>query len=384
MPIEVYTGKPGNGKTAFMVKRLLAEAKKKDARPLFAAGIDGLAPGLATVLDNPTRWNEYVLDETGTCGCSAADVVFKDDKGVEIRREKRAHRHDLVPDGALVFVDEAWKWFGHLHDASRQATPKHVLDLAEHRHRGIDFVWTTQGPNQLYPFVRPLCADHYHHVRRFGTQFVDVFHWQELQEDVKSTTRRESAQHSLQALPTESFGAYKSAEVHTIKRRLPKKLLMIPALVVTLGVLSWIAVESLRPANAKPDAPMVAGEADPYTGPVAAAQTAETVRPMTAEEWAQRFVPRISSVPGSAPAFDHREPVSVPQVFCGIGESMGCRCYTEQGTRYEMDLAECTALVHQGGIYDHFKQPEHERDDTDDDGGALPLADDLATLGVAP
>ena len=45
MPIEVYTGKPGNGKTAFMVKRLLAEAKKKDARPLFAAGIDGPANG---------------------------------------------------------------------------------------------------------------------------------------------------------------------------------------------------------------------------------------------------------------------------------------------------------------------------------------------------
>lgn len=100
MPIDLYTGQPGNGKTALMVERLIAEAKKAE-RPIFAAGIEGLKPGLAEVLDDPRGWNA------------------KDSSG-----------EFIVPNGSLIFVDEAWKWFGHLHDASRQATPKHVLDLA--------------------------------------------------------------------------------------------------------------------------------------------------------------------------------------------------------------------------------------------------------------
>ena len=380
MPIEVYTGKPGNGKTAFMVKRLLAEAAKKEGRrPLFAAGIDGLAPGLATVLDNPTQWNRYVLDPEGSCKCGAADLVEKDAKGVEVSRTKRPHRHDLVPDGSLVFIDEAWKWFGHLHDASRQATPAHVLDLAEHRHRGIDFVWTTQGPNQLYPFVRPLCADHYHHVRRFGTQFVDVFHWQELQEDVKSTTRRESAQHSLQALPKEAFGQYKSAEVHTIKRRLPLKLLAIPAIVVGIALCSWAAYASLRPeAQAERMSTGTAATA----GAVEAGRVAASVDgPMTATTWAERFVPRISGIPASAPAYDDRQVVSYPQVACGIGATMGCRCFTEQGTRYEMDQEQCATLVQEGGVYDPFKAPSTAPVQATEAPPA-PLADDLAALGL--
>lgn len=75
---------------------------------------------------------------------------------------------------------------------------------------------------QLYPFARPLIADHFHCVRRYGTSLVDVYHWEELQDDVKSTTKRENARRTTRMLPGNVFGAYKSAEVHTIKRRIPK------------------------------------------------------------------------------------------------------------------------------------------------------------------
>ncbi len=107
MPITVLTGTPGGGKTALMMERLLEESKRAE-RPLFAAGIDGLQHGLATVLEDPRQWNA-----------------------------KDAEGHYLVPNGAIIFIDEAWKWFGHLHDASRQPTPHYVLELAEHRHRGL-------------------------------------------------------------------------------------------------------------------------------------------------------------------------------------------------------------------------------------------------------
>ncbi|MGY0331520.1 hypothetical protein [Xylella fastidiosa] len=73
MPIHVITALPGGGKTAIMVEMLEAEAKI-GARPLFAAGIDGLQPGLATVLDDPSQWNA-----------------------------KDAYGNYVVPDGSLVF-----------------------------------------------------------------------------------------------------------------------------------------------------------------------------------------------------------------------------------------------------------------------------------------
>ncbi|WP_239499611.1 zonular occludens toxin domain-containing protein, partial [Stenotrophomonas maltophilia] len=187
MPIELFTGQPGNGKTALMMERLVEEAKAAN-RPIFAVGIDGLDPGLATVLDDARHWND-----------------------------KDAEGNYIVPNGSLIFVDEAWKWFGHLHDATRQQTPRHVLELAEHRHRGLDFVWTTQQPNQLYPFVRGLIGAHSHVVRRFGTKMLDVYRWGELNEEIKSLAKRDMAQRTTRLLPSQVFGQYKSAEVHTIK-----------------------------------------------------------------------------------------------------------------------------------------------------------------------
>src|SRR5690606_6192513 len=129
----------GHGKTSLMVEHLLKEAKAKDPRPLVAYGIDGLKPGLATVLKDPREWN--AVREGETCHCHDTE-------------NSEACESHVIPNGALIFVDEAWKWFGHLHNATRQSVPPHVLALAEHRHRGIDFVWTMQSPIQIYPFAR--------------------------------------------------------------------------------------------------------------------------------------------------------------------------------------------------------------------------------------
>ncbi|KFA32064.1 hypothetical protein KWG_0108740, partial [Xanthomonas vasicola pv. vasculorum NCPPB 1381] len=69
-------------------------------------------------------------------------------------------------------------------------------------HRGLDFVWTTQQPNQLYPFVRGLIGAHTHVVRRFGTKMIDVFRWGELNEEIKSSAKRDLAQRTTRLLPS--------------------------------------------------------------------------------------------------------------------------------------------------------------------------------------
>lgn len=336
MPIELFTGLPGNGKTAFMVERLLAEAKKAE-RPLWAAGIDGLAEGLASTLDDPRKWND--------------------------RNEQGEH---IVPDGSLIFVDEAWKWYGHLHDAGRQATPKHVLDLAEHRHRGIDFVWTTQMPAQLYPFARSLISRHTHVVRRFGTQYVDLYSWEELNDDVKSGAKRDNAQKQVRTLPKESFDKYLSATQHTIKRRLPMKLFVLPVAVVLAVFLLWFGINSFRPSvvterlrGEGTDAALAAAAPITPEAPAASAGRLDTAA------YVERQQPRIAVAPWSAPLYDDRSVTVDPHLYCMSSQPASgpgqCICLTEQGTRYAVRQDMCEDQARNGPAYNPFKAEREER-----------------------
>lgn len=334
MPIEFYTGLPGNGKTAFMVERLIAESKKAQ-RPIVAAGIDGLAPGHAYILDDPRRWNDRGPDG-----------------------------EYLVPDGSLVFIDEAWKWFGHLHDASRQATPPHVLALAEHRHRGLDFVWTTQQPNQIYPFARALGSRHTHVVRRFGTQYCDLYTWEELNEDVKSSAKRENAVKQTRMLPKEVFDQYKSATLHTIKRRIPFKLFVLPLAIVLSAGSAYFAYQHFKPdAVAARLSEKGASAAQAAPPPSEQPRDQGDEAPLTAAEYVQRQQARIASAPWTAPLYDERPVTSDPQLFCMSGgepQGPGCRCYTEQATVYELPLDECKRIAKVGPIYNPFKERSDE------------------------
>lgn len=348
MPIELYTGKPGNGKTAFMMVDLMAQSEKAE-RPIFASGIDGLGHGLATVIDDPTTWNDIDPNGEPVCTCDAAP---------------EAHAH-VLPNGAKWYVDEAWKWFGHL-QAPPKNTPAHVLALAEHRHRGIDMLWTTQGPNQLFPFARPLVAQHRHHVRRYNTSFVDVFAWEELQEDVKSSAKRELAHRSTVTLPAKVFGTYKSADVHTIKRKIPMQVLALPLMILAViamgaGVFWWMApdtekLEAHEAASSEPSRVAAGSEA-------AKAPKYETVA-----DYVTAHTPRIAALPGSAPIFDGRTVASKPALYCVVGGSgidgtgeqrgPGCLCLTEQGTPYALPENECRTLATTGGVYDPYKEPQ--------------------------
>lgn len=359
MPIEIFSGLPGHGKTSLMVERLLAESRKGE-RPIWAAGIDGLMPGYATVLRNPFEWNAVKPGER--CTCSDTDS------------EAECVAHE-IPNGSLIFVDEAWKWFGHLHNASRQLTPAHVLALAEHRHRGIDFVWTLQSPVQIYPFAREMIERHHHVVRKFGTPMIDVFTWGELCDDVKSLTRRDAALRNTRTLPSgEVRVVYKSAEVHTIKARIPVRVYMIPVLILGLIAAVWFAYQSLKPSNMAAKvrgADMVKGLAPAGAQgvlPLGGGVTHSPRDPLDYADWyAERFQPRIEQAPWSSPAFDQREAAAEPVVYCmsskagydaqGEWDDDSVTCLTEQGTRYSMPENFARGRARFGPMYDPFKAP---------------------------
>lgn len=368
MPIQLLTGNPGAGKTAFMMQRLL-EAAAKAERPIFAAGINGLAPGLATVLDDPTRWNEIDPNVEGTCVCG---IDFTPD-GKPIPRAP--HAHTLVPDGALIFVDEAWKYFGHLHNASHQKTPAHVLALAEHRHRGIDFVWTTQMPAQIYPFVRGMIDEHTHHVRKFGTKLIQTYQWGELNEDVKSQAKRENSLAKLRPLPKETFGKYTSSSTHTIKPKLPWRLILLPLVVLAAIAAIFVAIHFLRPESmtagiegaGQPGSLLTGGQA---LAPPATDPDRKQPKYTSAADYAQQHLPRIGMMPWTAPVFDDRGITADPQLICmsspggpdaqGEYKEASCTCLTEQGTAYDLSQPECRTIARRGPVYNPYKERSRE------------------------
>ena len=390
MPIELITGKPGNFKTAFLVDRMLAEGEKPNPRPLVAFGINGLEPGIATTYTDPRRWSEITDRNQGDCTCP----LYGGEPGPDGTYPPHTH---LIPRGALIFVDEAWKWFGHLHDASRQATPRHVLDLAEHRHMGVDFIWTAQGPNQLYPFVRPLIADHEHLVRRWGTMFVDSFKWEELNEDVKSTTKRENALRATKAAPKNAFGKYKSAEEHTIKRNIPWRVVALPAILIAALAAGWLAFLKLQPSAVA----QATGLEGPAAGsPAAADQPAWQAPESRADRWttladyAADHLPRFATMPWTAPVYDGRSVTVDPQLYCmastsgldanGEFKEEGCSCMTEQGTRYEISPGECRRVARYGTPYNPYKERQQDRQQHDRSRDPQPQYVSTTPIGRAP
>ncbi|MGJ4801774.1 zonular occludens toxin domain-containing protein [Luteimonas sp. SDU82] len=382
MPIELLTGLPGTSKTTRLVARMIEESQKKNPRPLVAMGVNGLKPGLATILDDPRKWSEVIDRTQGPCTCPLIGGDIDPETG---KYPPHTHR---IPAGALVFIDEAWKWFGHLQDASRQATPKHVLDLAEHRHMGIDFVWTTQAPQQIYPFARAMVNTHTHIVRKFGTQLCDTYSWGELQEDYKSEGRRAAALKGTSAMPKHAWEWFTSTQENTIKAKIPFRVVALPLLLIGAALAAWTAYVNLRPATATEAAAVGpdSGLPEPAPREDRAAARERTSRPATAAEYAALHLPRFATMPHTAPVFDDREPLSDPLLMCMSGEAGidaqgefkegACTCLSEQGTRYDIGEGECRRVARWGQPYNPYRrtggqQPQDRRSEPQE---ARPMA----------
>ena len=356
MPIHALSGMPGNGKTALMMEMLMAAALKAE-RPIFHSGIAGISSGLGTELSDPKKWNDIDPNGEPVCDCR--------DDGIY-------HAH-MLPNGALHFIDEAWQWFGHLQDATKQATPKHVLDLAQHRHRGIDFVWTFQSPNQLFPFVRGLIQDHWHVVRKWGTQVIDVYKWPEFQESVKSNSVRSSAMKDVRTLPKKVFGKYKSASEHTIKTKLPWRVYLLPLGIIAVLLSGFYIMRYLSPeaamertgANPATSLPSAAGKGGGLYTPQSNNATYEAID--TLPKYLKQITPLTPVAPWSAPAFGELEPVSEPMIYCMSScentNNPDCNCITEQGTTYLLPISQCTNIA-RNGLYNPNKEPSQQRNET--------------------
>jgi len=341
VPITCITGTPGAGKTLSALEELLNEIgvewrgksveqireaiQSKVTRPVYVCNVRGLRPGLFEEIDDPFGWEE-------------------------------------LPDGSLILVDEAWEFFGkHL----RNNDDPRVLNFAKHRHRGFDWIITTQAVSQLSPFMRDLLGRHVHVTRKFGTETTYRYEWPHTHDNANSQTAKSQAIETMWRYPHEIFALYESATLNTIKRRIPKKIVI--ALVV--GALSFVAIPGAfvmlwdtlgGDAVAAPTQAATArdGEARSAASTEPSGGDGETLTP---EEYAYLRAPRVDADPASAPLYDRFEVQDYPRMFCMISgdqavERISCRCRTQQMTPILVDDRVCIHVA-RNGMWDPRLRP---------------------------
>lgn len=284
--ITLLTGAPGAGKTALAVD-MITEANAK-GRAVFVHGLDGLKSAHVQ-LDEPNRW------------------------------------HELVPDGALIVIDEVQAVWRPARAGSKVADD--VAALETHRHRGIDFVVTTQHPSLLHSNVRRLVGRHMH-IQDFGFLGRRVYEWSEVSDSLNKSKALVSRRYKL---PKKSFAQYTSASIHVKPNRgLPRALVVALVAVPLTAVLLGMGYQRVM-AKGKPAEPEKAAHAMP---------TKEAAREQPAAP---------PSTPDLVPT-SLVEQVIAPKFAGCISMGNRCECIDTEGFSKEVERAFCVQTAARSGV----------------------------------
>lgn len=309
--ITLFTGMPGAGKTAAMVDLL---SKLSGNRPVFV---------------------HY-------------DANSKRDPGQVLLNESLTLPHSEcnannwpqeLPHGAILVIDEVqdiWRPRG-----PGAKVPEAVSALETHRHTGIDVFLTTQSPRLLDVNVRHLVGRHVH-IRDTGILGRYWYEWPECNEAMQWKTCVNKRRYKL---PKKAFNLYKSSSLHTVAvRGVPLALYVTIGSLLLLAALIFAVYKiTQRPVHKAPtntDQVAVAASGG-FRNP--ASQNFDNSGPIDDRI---AWIPRVSSRPESAPAYDHLRVVRVmPIVQAGYCIADDCRCLTQQGTDAGLSQRECKEFV---------------------------------------
>jgi zona occludens toxin len=302
--IYLHTGQPGAGKTLYTVWHVKQWAEKEN-RPVYYNGIpECKVPGWIELQD-PLKWFD-------------------------------------CPPNSIIILDEAQRVFRTR--GTGATVPEHVAKLETHRHLGIDLVIITQHPMLIDSNVRRLTGTHKHVMRAFGAAYAVVHEWSQVKEQCDKT-RGDSLKTQF-AYPKEAFGLYKSAEVHTHKRKLPWRMFIL--IVIPFGLIFSAAGFYSWWSKSKEGAP---GLVSPAKGNLPG-QTAPLNTIMTQEAYLKQAEPRLSSLQHTAPVYDAlTKPKRVPVPSACVSTATRCKCYTQDATPYQMDESVCRQIVAGGMFY---------------------------------
>lgn len=254
------------------------------------------------------------------------------------------------PDGTIFLVDECHNDFPVR--AASATPPDYVRMLAEHRRRGFDFYLVTQHPQNIDNFVRRLIGSpgwHRHLKRSFGVDMVSVLEWSAVNQNCEKAGSGKDAQVSMQPFPKDVYKWYKSASLHTGKKRIPAKAWVLLACVLAIPALGYFALSKL-PGSGKGKLGQDLEKSATVATAVSGASAASSIgQKLTADEWLDLRKPRLKDFPHTAPAYDEvTKPVHAPYPAACVMMAGTCKCYTQQATLMQVSGEVCVQIVKQG------------------------------------
>jgi len=258
-----------------------------------------------------------------------------------------------VPAGGVVAIDEAQTFFG-LRKAG-SVVPEKCARFETHRHDGHDVILITQDATLLDVHVRKLCGKHFHCKRLFGTESSTIFEYNKFEPKPEDqNTIKKAVSSPVWKFDKEIYEHYHSAEVHTVKRKIPFKLLMLPVLAV-VAIAVFIIAGRVLYNLANKDVELV----DSITSGGAAADgvaTGDVVVRNPLQKWVHDETPLVEGLPWTAPKYDEViEVKSFPKPYCLVHNMSwpdnpdgNCICYSQQITRMNVSEYVCRQIVERG------------------------------------
>jgi zona occludens toxin len=321
--ITLLTGLPGNGKTLFALYMIKAKAEKEQ-REVYYHGINECT--LPWTKFEPKEWMD-------------------------------------LPHGSMIVIDESQDTFPR--QANGAKLPDYYSELAKHRHKGFDIFLITQHPTLLDNFVRQLVGQHFHSIRKFGLERATIYEWSAANPTPQNASSHKNAVTLKWAYPKEVYTYYKSAEVHTVKKRVPMKLILAALFVLAVPCIGYFALDSFQsrgkplPVAGVPAKGSVgaAGSGSVPGSPVAIEKVFDPVA--DAKKFIAMNTPRVEGLPQTAPKFDElTKPSRVPVPAACIASASTCRCFSQQGTAMEVPAGLCKEFAKNG----YFQEFDADRD----------------------
>lgn len=338
--IYLTTGANGACKTCMTLADVRAQQLKEN-RPVFYHGFEPVEAVLEAQFGwrkhDPEKWN---LDEEA----------------------------GGVPDGAILFWDEAQTYLGAKQWGTGQP-PKWVMDLGVYRRkRGIDIWITGPHPSMFHVSVRRLIASpswHRHLKRVFGQDVSSQITYDAPNLRCEEPGSGGQAEVKLRPFPKEVYSWYKSSSLHTGKKKIPRAVWMLIGAVVIVPTLIYVAQSAFFGAAEK-RAAVIAGKAgskaagspEGASGGVAGGAGPGRAQPTPQQsraEYLEAQVPRIPGFPHTAPVYDGATQVTVAPypAACIEGKKPGtkvdvCQCWTQQATLLQTPKEICSQIARQG------------------------------------
>lgn len=260
-----------------------------------------------------------------------------------------------LPDGSICVMDECQNEFPLRRSGSE--VPEYVQAIAQHRRRrGFDFWMICPHPSLIDVFVRRLIdkpSYHRHLKRAFGADMVSVLRFAAPDMKCEEPGAGARGEVSMVAYPKEVYTWYKSASLHTGKKRIPKAVFVIVSCLVALPAALWFAVSSLYDNATKQAKPAAEEKAPGQPAGPAGTPPRPMAQALTADEYLAQRTARLADFPHTAPAYDDvTKPTQAPYPAACISMGKTCKCYTQQATLLQVSGSVCLQIVAQGFFMD--------------------------------